>query len=314
MPPPASPCAKRSAVAAIGHMSPDPNVFAGFIERMAYRRRNAAWIDEAYASPRARFVGVFRSLNLVSDDDPPRPVLLTKDEVAELAVGPPVYLGRFGPHECFACAFSDDAARQSVGREFHDLHRVGALLEHADAALLAYARAMLLWHENHRHCGRCGASLSAADAGHLLVCENARCGAQQFPRLDPAIIALVADEEQCLLGRQAGWPPGRYSAIAGFVEPGESCESAVAREVLEETGVAVTDVRYHSSQPWPFPASLMLGFSARPASKTIELRDEELEDARWFTRSEIAAGAAGRPSRVSISARLIEDWLRASRS
>lgn len=298
-------------------MSPfPPNIFAGLhVDRVAHRRRNPAWIERALASSRTRFVPVQKTLSLIANGEPPRPVLLDTNQIA--CAGAPaashIYLGKFGGHDCFACAVADDALLDShVGGEFQDLHRVGPLLERADATLLAYARAMVLWHHNYRYCARCGAPAVIAEAGHLLVCSDAQCSAQQFPRLDPAIIVLVADEERCLLGRQAAWPAGRYSTIAGFVEPGESLEDAVVREVLEETGIAVRDVRYHSSQPWPFPASLMLGFSARPASTAIELRDHELEDARWFTRGDIAAGRVGLPSRVSLSFRLIEDWLASS--
>ncbi|MGH8495458.1 MAG: NAD(+) diphosphatase [Gammaproteobacteria bacterium] len=292
---------------------PLPNVFSGLhVDRVAHRRRDSAWIERALVSSRTRFVPVQDKLSLVKNGEPPRPVLLDHDQIARagLQAGSPIYLGRFGGHDCFACALTADAAPAAdLGGEFQDLHRVGALLETADATLLAYARAMVLWHRNHRHCGRCGAPIAITEAGHVLVCSDEQCGTQQFPRLDPAIIVLVADEERCLLGRQAGWPAGRYSTIAGFVEPGESLEDAVTREVHEETGVEVRDVQYHSSQPWPFPASLMLGFSARPASTAIELHDRELEDARWFTREEIAAGRAGFPPKVSISFRLVEDWL-----
>jgi NAD+ diphosphatase len=139
-------------------------------------------------------------------------------------------------------------------------------------------------------------------------CTASACGAEQFPRLDPAIIVLVTDGERALLGRQAAWPPGRYSTIAGFVEPGESLEDAVAREVLEETGVVVQDAEYHSSQPWPFPSSLMIGFTARASADALARADEELEDVRWFTRAEIASGTPGLPPPQSVSFRLIEDW------
>lgn len=285
------------------------------MDRGAHRRRDPAWIERALASSRARFVPVHGILSLVANGDPPRPVLLDRDQAAR--AGAPaettIYLGRFAGHDCFACALAGDAAAAAgFGGEFQDLHSVGALLETPDATLLAYARAMVLWHRNHRHCGRCGAPITIAEAGHVLICSAPECSSQQFPRLDPAIIVLVADEDRCLLGRQAGWPAGRYSAIAGFVEPGESLEDAVAREVHEETGVTVRDVRYHSSQPWPFPASLMLGFRARPASTAIELHDRELEDARWFTRDEIAAGRPGLPPKVSISFRLVADWVASS--
>jgi NAD+ diphosphatase len=145
----------------------------------------------------------------------------------------------------------------------------------------------------------------------VLICTNPVCRHEQFPRLDPAIIVLVTDGDRVLLGRQAAWPAGRYSTIAGFVEPGESLEDAVAREVHEETGISVDGIEYHSSQPWPFPSSLMLGFLARAASQEIDLRDLELEDARWFSREDIVNGTPFLPPNVSISYRLIEHWFNA---
>jgi NAD+ diphosphatase len=141
-----------------------------------------------------------------------------------------------------------------------------------------------------------------------MKCTSAACGIDHFPRLDPAIIVLVTDGERALLGRQASWPEGRYSTIAGFVEPGESLEDAVAREVLEETGVTVLESEYHSSQPWPFPSSLMIGYTARAAAGSVARADEELEDVRWFSREDVATGFPGLPPPQSVSFRLIEHW------
>jgi NAD+ diphosphatase len=193
------------------------------------------------------------------------------------------------------------------------LRDVGALLSPGDAGLLAYATAMVNWHRRHPHCAVCGARTEVAEAGFLRHCPD--CGAQHHPRTDPVVIMLVHDGERALLGRQATWPAGRYSALAGFVEPGESLEEAVAREVLEEAGVQVDDVRYRSSQPWPFPASLMLGFHARYAGGEAGVLDGELEDVRWFERSELAAIARGEvegmamPPPLAIARRLIDEWL-----
>jgi NAD+ diphosphatase len=198
------------------------------------------------------------------------------------------------------------------GTRFEDLRSVAALMPAAQAGLLSYARAMITWRRAHRFCGRCGAETLAAKAGHVLVCTNPACRHEQFPRTDPAIIVLIADEQRILLGRQAAWPLGRYSTIAGFVEPGESLEDAVAREVLEETGVEVDGIEYHSSQPWPFPSSLMLGFTARALTREVHLRDQELEDARWFTRADIVNGEPLLPPPLSISFRLIEHWFDAA--
>ena len=184
----------------------------------------------------------------------------------------------------------------------------GGLLPEQQAGVLSYARAMLYWRSRHRYCGACGAPTRVASAGHVMKCTNDACGIDHFPRLDPAIIVLATDGERALLGRQASWPAGRYSTIAGFVEPGESLEDAVAREVLEETGVTVLESTYHSSQPWPFPSSLMIGFTALAAAEAVPRADEELEDVRWFTRQEIAAGFPGLPPPQSVSFRLIEHW------
>jgi NAD+ diphosphatase len=159
-------------------------------------------------------------------------------------------------------------------------------------------------------CGICGAPTFADRAGHLIRCTNDACGHDFFPRLDPAIIVLVTDGERALLGRQKSWPPGRYSTIAGFVEPGESLEDAVAREVMEETGIEVLSTRYDSSQPWPFPSSLMLGFHSTARSGSPISVGNELEDAQWFTREQIRSdGLPLVPPWHSISYRLISTWL-----
>jgi NAD+ diphosphatase len=173
---------------------------------------------------------------------------------------------------------------------------------------LGYARAIVSWRRRHRFCGTCGAQTLAAKNGHVLVCSNPSCRDEQFPRIDPAIIVLISDGERALLGRQASWPAGRYSTIAGFVEIGESLEDAVVREVLEETGVPVDEIRYHSSQPWPFPASLMLGFTAHALSAEVHRKDKELEDVQWFSRQDIVARNFLLPTSLSISYRLIEHW------
>ncbi len=179
-----------------------------------------------------------------------------------------------------------------------------------DAGLLAYARALSIWRSRQRFCGICGAPTFPDRAGHLIRCSNDRCGHEFFPRIDPAIIVLVTDGEHALLGRQAGWPPGRYSTIAGFVEPGESLEDAVAREVLEETGVQILNTRYDSSQPWPFPSSLMVGFQATARPGSAIRVGEELEDAQWFTRNQVRSeGIPLVPPSHSISFRLISAWL-----
>ncbi|MYZ49023.1 NAD(+) diphosphatase [Propylenella binzhouense] len=166
-----------------------------------------------------------------------------------------------------------------------------ALLPAEELGALAQARSLLSWHENHRFCARCGAPTVPAAGGVRRECGS--CGAQHFPRVDPVAIMLAIDGDRCLLGRQARFPPGRYSALAGFIEPGETIEGAVRREVGEESGILVGRVAYHSSQPWPFPSSLMLGCFAEALSTEIRRDESELEDCRWFTRAEVRAILAG---------------------
>ncbi len=202
-------------------------------------------------------------------------------------------LGWYETRRCLLVDLPPEQAIEHAGEAFCELRPLAAELPASEASLLAYARALSLWRANHRHCSRCSGPMRSDRAGHLLHC--AACGYQSFPRLDPAIIVLVHDGDSALLGRQAGWAPGRYSTIAGFVEPGESLEDAVRREVYEETGIAARDIAYHSSQPWPFPSSLMLGFTASGTVAPPVLIDGELEDARWFSRAELRSGAVGLP-------------------
>jgi NAD+ diphosphatase len=227
-----------------------------------------------------------------------------------------VLLGWLGETLYFAAGIEDRCAvlpetAGPLGR-FLDLRYVARQLDHEAGALAAQAKAMIHWLRQHRYCGRCGHPTEVEEGGYVVRCRNDACGQVHFPRVDPAIIVLVTRGPACLLGRQARWDTGRYSNVAGFVEPGESLETAVAREVWEETGIKIRAVHYHSSQPWPFPQSLMVGFTAVAASEAIHLNDGELEDARWFTREDIRAGLAqgtlGLPSAYSISFHLIEDW------
>lgn len=288
------------------------NVFAGpFTDRAAHMRKDKTWLTKTLQDPDARFLPIYRSRNLLTVE-PPAAILLAREQLAApiAATEEMIFLGYFRGHHCFAFDTADNSAeapRYDIG-QFHDLRLAGALLPPDEAALVAYAQAMVLWHRRHKHCGTCGSPANPGQAGHVRICSSGSCARQQFPRVDPAVIVLVFDGNKCLLGRQASWAPGRYSTIAGFVEPGESLEDAVKREVLEETSVKVDDVNYHSSQPWPFPSSLMLGFTARASSRGIHLTDRELEDARWFTRSQIADGTPLLSPPLSIAYRLIEYW------
>jgi NAD+ diphosphatase len=288
------------------------NIFAGpYLERAGHLRSDPAWFDEALSDASSRVVPVWNSRSLIAGGDSPRASLL---ELGELPAGSCnsnelILLGRFDGANLFAYEIeSTDPPATPAGARFEDLRLVAAQMPEDQAGLLSYARAMISWRRTHRYCGRCGSKTVPDRSGHVLVCSNPACRHEQFPRIDPAIIVLVSDGDRVLLGRQASWPVGRYSTIAGFVEPGESLEDAVAREVLEESGVRVDGIVYHSSQPWPFPRSLMLGFTAHALTHEVHLKDQELEDARWFTRADIAGGVPLLPPRVSISYRLIEHW------
>jgi NAD+ diphosphatase len=290
-----------------------PNAFSGrYLDRAAHLRKDDAFVAQALAAPSTVIVPVWHSRSLVRHGPggcSAAYVEVSHSCVAALPAGDLVMLGQFGDRVYFAADLpGDDAPTILDDARFEDLRMVGAQLPEQEAGVLAYARGILYWRHRHRYCGVCGAPNASTSAGHVMKCTNADCATDHFPRIDPAIIVLVTDGERALLGRQAAWPAGRYSTIAGFVEPGESLEDAVAREVLEETGVTVLESDYHSSQPWPFPASLMIGFTARAAAAAVPRADEELEDVRWFTREDIAAGFPGLPPPQSVSFRLIEDW------
>jgi len=195
------------------------------------------------------------------------------------------------------------------------LREAATELPAGDAALAAYAGSLLAWHRRHGFCANCGAQTEIRDGGHERVCPS--CGAHHFPRTDPVVIVRVSDGgDGLLLGRQARWPEGRFSLLAGYVEPGETLEEAVRREVLEESGVALDSVTYLASQPWPFPSSLMLGFSALAERGDPSPGDDELAEVRWFERSEIEVAARGEGELMlapaySIARRLVDAWLAA---
>ena len=299
----------------------DPNFYAasGMVDRAGWRRKDPAWLAARLDDPQSRFVPVWRSQNLVMSlaGAAPQAAFLARHEI--VAEGECVLLGIVEERAYFAVDLSAAEAplatlRAELPVEFTDLRRVGPLLARHEGSLLAYARGIAYWHSRHRFCGVCGSPTRSEEGGHVRRCTSAACNAQHFPRTDPAVIMLVHDGERCLLGRQRVWLRGMHSTLAGFVEPGESLEEAVAREVEEETAIRVDQVTYHSSQPWPFPASIMLGFHARARSTEIRVDHSELEDARWYERAFLLAHQDDdefrMPRKDSIARRLIEDWLR----
>lgn len=299
-----------------------PNTFAGLsliLDRVAERRDESMWVNEQAVSDRARYVLIdpLGQTYLQADgaalrwlDSTERELLLSDVKAS--------FLGLNDERPTFLLAVNDEhraaALEQALSARRAGLRDVGLLLPADEAGLFAYAKGLVHWQRETRHCPYCGSPLVLVASGHRAQCTNAECGRMHFPRTDAAVIVIVEHEGACLLGRQAGWPKGRYSTLAGFVEPGEALEDAVRREVAEESGVVVGDVHYHSSQPWPLPQSLMVGFTAKAVSRTIRLRDQELEEARWFTPQDIVDGIADGsflPSPpLSVSYRLLEHWLR----
>lgn len=287
------------------------------IDRMSLRRSDSDWLIKRLKAVDTRFVPVYEDKVLVRLGKPIQACFVSRSQIGDdnLDAESLVLLGNSGSTTYFAVVVSPESAGlrdrlESLG-QFADLRRVGPYLDDTEAAILSYARGVCYWHQRHRYCGVCGAMTRSANAGHRRSCPD--CDSNQFPRIDPAIIVLVHDDTHCLLGRRPAWADNRYSTIAGFVEPGETAEQAVVREVYEETSVMIGAMTYHSSQPWPFPGSLMLGFHAEAASHEIQRLDGELAEAKWFTRGEILDALTGRgaftmPPSLSISYRLIEDW------
>ena len=277
------------------------------LDRCGEHRANAEWMATQCAAPSARWLAFDSEGCAPAQGD--RLLLASADRLVPkipanflgCLAGAPLYALREPvPHAMFPDA------------RWLDLRTAAVELDRDEAGLFAYARGLANWQDATRHCAYCGAPLVLIDGGHRASCTG--CGRLHFPRTDAAIIVIVEHGDACLLGRQSIWKRGQYSTLAGFVEPGESLADAVRREVREETGIEVIDCDFHSSQPWPFPASLMLGFTATAAGRGIHLADGELEDARWFTARDIVDGLREGSLRVStplsISYRLIEHWLR----
>ncbi|MEU4828181.1 NAD(+) diphosphatase [Actinomadura citrea] len=279
----------------------------GTLDRVALNRRDEAWVDAAWADPRTRVLVIQEGQAPVTFEPAPALVLVPPDQAPD---GDRWLLGVDGDG---VAHFGVNGPLPVIeGARPAGLRRVGALLGDQDSGLLTHAVALEHWHGTHRYCPRCGARTRVASAGHVRVCPED--GSQHFPRVDPAVIMLVTDEaDRVLLARGPQWPADRRSILAGFVEPGESLEQAVAREVEEEVGLPVRDVRYLGSQPWPLPQSLMLGFTAR-TDGDLPLRPdpEEILDAAWYTREElraaIDAGEIVAPGPLSIAAQLIMRW------
>ena len=305
-----------------------PNHFSfGGLDRDVISREESNCLDFVLERPETRIVPVWRSLNLFSGaletGKTPVPAYLSTEEATDLIkiAKNQVYLGKQNVANTLISylaidisSLEEDEATNKLAPwgKFADLREIGPLIGGIEGSILAYARGIIFWHSRNGYCGVCGKATIATKGGHQRNCTKKGCACLHFPRTDPAVIMLVKDGDRVLLGRQKIWPAGLYSTLAGFVEPGETIEHAVAREVYEEAGIIVKDITYQHSQPWPFPSSLMLGFTAEACTKKINLNDAELEDAKWFTRSEMLNFEEQEkilPRKVSVSRRLIDDWL-----
>ena len=311
------------------------------IDRADHLRKDQAAIESLRINVSTRLVPVWQGAVLVTrNTDGKSPQLATLAAQIPVPDTAPILLGLIDGLAYFAinCTELGESESQRLSHqatstngtrlqaEFSDLRRVGPLLHADEAALLAYARGMVYWQENSRHCSRCGEFLVSDHAGHVRNCSNDSCDHIEFPRTDPAVIMLVTCDSgsspRCLLGRSAAWQKGVFSTLAGFVEPGESLEQAVQREVFEEAGITVNEVNYITSQPWPFPRSIMLGFIANATSTSIQCDPLELAEACWFSREELADfGAWGDdrfeyqlPRPDSIARFLIDRWVKQSDS
>ncbi|WP_321397145.1 NAD(+) diphosphatase [Emcibacter sp.] len=303
----------------------EPCAFAGFpLDPADHLRTDETWIAERLADDNSLFV-VFHNqkpLMDVSDKKLPMPGFLDCSQIPEEALATAVFMGLLDKHAVFAvelgnCISEEEATGDTA--KFIDLRNVAIQLLHEEfsplPALLGKAKSLLDWHTRHGFCAVCGVATEIGNAGYLRQCPS--CKAQHFPRTDPVVIMLVYKDDKMLVGRSPGWPAGNYSALAGFVEPGETLEEACRREVKEETGIEIGKVDYIKSQPWPFPSSLMIGLFAEAKTEEIILDKKEVEEARWINRAQakmlLLTGGTDdmrlAPYSIAIARHLIEQWV-----
>jgi NAD+ diphosphatase len=290
------------------------------LDRASTERKDDAWIRARFGDPGARAItagheGVLvRDGNRAGGEAAPS---LARDSVPAQHGDEPILLGLDGDTALFAVDLDalapGDRSHAIDGNHVMSLRDAGALLAPDEAGLAAYVMALLNWHRRHRFCANCGNPTDVKEAGYLRHCP--RCGANHFPRTDPVVIMTVEHDDRLLMGRRVGWPAGRLSVLAGFVSPGESAEEAVVREVQEESGIIARDPVFVASQPWPFPASLMLGFHAVSDGGEPRAADGELEEVRWLGRDAIQEAIDGGdpgfqlPPPVSIARFLVDRWI-----
>ena len=283
------------------------------VNRLAEKRTDMAWIEEQLRSETSRFLPLWQGKNLLAKEGLPSPVALNYDAYQVLEdTEAPILLGEVDGLTYFAVALNTLSDDLEEFGDWKEIRYEAALISEAESSLAIISKALVHWHKQHKYCGACGSETQSKQAGYMRQCSNESCNQKHFPRTDPAIIVLVHTDLKCLLARQPSWDAGRYSTLAGFVEPGESLEDAVVREVHEESNIKVGRVFYQSSQPWPFPSSLMLGYLAEAESTDIQLLDQELEHAAWFSKVELVdalhKGTLKLPPEITISYNLIETW------
>jgi NAD+ diphosphatase len=297
------------------------NVFAGNpLDRASYQRSQAEWVAQKIADPDSLAMVLWNGKPMVEAKPAggSQIAYVRASMAEELSDGGErlLFMGLWKETAVFALDMEGqtdpaDGPMQGMGR-FEDLRAIALDMTGADAAMAATAKAMFEWRRRHRHCPNCGQASEPVDGGWKRVCPA--CKTEHFPRTDPVVIMLPTRGELCLLGRQAVWPKGMYSALAGFLEPGESIEEACAREIWEEAGLKTARVRYHSTQPWPYPSSLMIGLIAEVEDGEATPDQTELEEVRWFTREEARALIGGTlpgaraPGSVAIAHQLIKAW------
>ena len=289
------------------------------LNREVELRDDAKWVAETLVNPDTRLVPLWRSRSLLErDSEGTIAIYLSPAELNEPdRIQPPTLLGNDGKHEYFAVSVTDTQKDTILAKfpeaRFADLRRASIDMAAKHAGILAYAKALHYWQHRHAFCGVCGNPNLLRSAGHRMMCSNDECARESFPRIDPAIIVLVTHKDACLLGRNSKWRTKHFSTLAGFVEPGESLEDAVVREVYEEVQVNLENIRYVSSQPWPFPASAMCGFYAEAVDRSSGTSDE-VEETRWFTVESLTSAVLNDEVRlsppVSIAFRLLADWFR----
>jgi NAD+ diphosphatase len=291
-----------------------------YLDRVSHLRKDTTWITEQLSSTTTRLIPVWQQNNLIRGTDSVEAAILeiTHVETLRSTTVDPVLLGLIDGTAYFTLDVSHIEApheHEILGAAgvFEDLRKVGPYIQHEQGNLLAYARGINYWHQRHRFCGVCGNPTRSEAAGHQRRCMDEACNAVHFPRTDVACIMLIYDDDRIIMGKAPRFQGKMQSVLAGFLEPGETLEDCVAREVFEEVGVRVTDVEYQHSQPWPFPSSLMVGFRARALDTELTIDEVELLSADWMSRAELKAitpdSEVQLPRKDSIARRLIEEWL-----